>query len=181
MIRRDLLILVLSACAVSASAGCSHATPPATASAAHASDPRDLAWLNELVKALETGTATREQVVAFLGTDAGPSPTNEGGRVVRPRSALLASATVYPLPHIEIKVAMDLAFTPGAMPTLDALAHRLGSFDPVPRAPDDFGSGEKFVHYSQRADTKTEVRIFAELAHDAGRRVAKLHIDVEAL
>ena len=143
----------------------------------NATDPADLAWLDELVKALATGTVTREQVIAFLGDDAGPAPDRTGGRVVRPRSKLLASATVYPLAHIDTPVAMDIVFAPGASPSLDALERRLGAFKPTPRAPDDFTSGPKFALYVDRKDTRTTVRVFAELAKGAQRDVAKLFLD----
>jgi len=139
-------------------------------------DTHDLDWLDGLVKGLATGTMTREQAIAFLGDDAGPDSSRQGGRLVRPRSKSLASASVYPLDHIGTPVAVEIAFAPDAMPTLDALAAKLGPFRPMPRAPDDFRSGDKFACYVERADTKTTVRIFAEQDRTS-KRIAKLFVD----
>ena len=136
----------------------------------------DLDWLDQLVKDLSTGTMTREQAIAFLGDDAGQDSSRQGARLVRPRSKTLASASVYPLDHIGTPVAIEIAFAPDEMPTLDALAAKLGPFRPMPRAPDDFTSGDKLACYVERADTKTTVRIFAEQDR-ASKRIAKLSLD----
>ena len=163
----------------SASASTRQEALPGTSAAETAmntTDPHDLDWLDRLVKSLGTGTFTREQTISFLGDDAGPDSVHQKGRLVRPRSKLLASATVYPLEHIHTPVAMDLVFAPDAQPTLDELGARLGPFRGPVRAPDDFTSGDKYSRYIERADTKTTVRVFAEIDR-ATRRVAKLFLD----
>lgn len=157
---------------------CPHPSAPVAAeSTMNTNDTKsDLDWVNQLVNALATGTFTREQAIAFLGEDAGPDPSHEKGRLVRPRSKLLASASVYPLEHIGTPVAIDVVFAPGSAPTLDRLAARLGPFAPMPRAPDDFTSGDKLAHYVERAGSKTSVRVFAELDRES-KHVAKLFFD----
>ncbi|HEY1954727.1 MAG TPA: hypothetical protein VGH28_03930 [Polyangiaceae bacterium] len=136
----------------------------------------DLAWIRALVKGLGDGTLTRARAVSALGDDGGADPTHEGGRIVRPRNRTIASALVYPLPHIATPVAIELDFARGAEPSLDAIARSVGELRPLPRAPDDFSSGERLARYVDRDDTKITVRVIAELDRES-KRVAKLFVD----
>jgi hypothetical protein len=44
------------------------------AAPANPKSPSDLGWLTELVRTLAARKVTREQLIAHLGTDTGPSP-----------------------------------------------------------------------------------------------------------
>jgi hypothetical protein len=136
----------------------------------------DLDWLDRLISAMKLG-ASREEVVAFLGDDAGPLTDGTDGRSVRPRSKLLAEASVYRLPHIEEPVVVDITFSRAGMPALEAVTKHVGALRPVAPAPDDFASGPKLVHYVESPSTKIEVRVFVEL-DGVTRRVAKLNVHV---
>ena len=137
---------------------------------------RDLRWLKKLVHALATGKATRNQVIKYLGRDAGKDPNNPTHRRVKPHSRFIKRAVVYPLTHIGTPVAMDIYFTTAGRPTFAALKKLLGRFRPVPRNPGDFRSGPRFAHYFTPKGSKTTVRVFAELTRSK-QRVVKLFLD----
>lgn len=153
--------------------------PPAEAftGVATPKNPSDLAWLTELVRTLAARKVTREQVIGYLGTDAGASPENSSRRRVRPHSPYLASVEVYALSHVRIEVAVDIEIAENARPNRSAIESAVGALTPMPRNPDDFSSGPRLAHYE--AGAYATARVFVELDSRDPTRVAKIHVDAD--
>jgi hypothetical protein len=142
-------------------------------------DAGDLAWLGELARVLASRPVTRDEVIAYLGRDDGPSPNDSRRRRVRPHSAHLAMVEVYPLAHIQIDVALDIEFQASSRPARSAMEQALGALRSMPRSPDDFSSGEKLAHYVN--GTYATARVFVELDRKDPSRVAKVHVDADGV
>ena len=142
-------------------------------------NPNDLEWLTTLVQTLANQAVTRDEVIAYLGEDAGPSPNDSKRRRVRAHSPYVESVEVFSLPHVKIDVALDLRFKSGSEPGRSAMEQAVGALGFMPRAPGDFSSGTKLSHYERGSHGTT--RVFVELAKNDETRVVGLHIDVDGV
>jgi len=118
--------------------------------------------------------ATRKEALAvFFGVDSADVPS-DGWSAVRRHG--LVRVRIYDLPHAGIDIAVELVFADGSRPRLADLEARLGKPRSLPRAPDDFSSGDRVAFYPQSGGSPAFVRVFAELERN-GSRVAVLQID----
>lgn len=166
-----------------ASASSAEAPPPEApspfAGPATQRNPVDLAWLTELVRVLADEPATREQVGAYLGKDAGPDMQHPNGRLIRGHSPYFEKASVYPLPHLKIEVAVDISLAANSRPNRSAIGSVLSPLEAMPRAPDDFSSGPKLAHY--RKGKHGTARVFVELDPKNQNEVRSIHVDVDGV
>ena len=177
--------LVLAAALLSACAGADKAAvsaQPAGTSAARSggegtSMPRpaavDLAWLDRVVEMFQTVTTREEALASFFGINLADVPS-DGWSAVRRYG--LARVRIYDLPHAGIDIAVELVFADGSRPRLADLEARLGNSRSLPRAPDDFSSGDRVAFYPQSGGSPAWVRVFAELERN-GSSVRGLQID----
>jgi len=133
----------------------------------------DLAWLDQVVELFQTSTTRREALASFFGINLADVPS-DGWSAVRRHG--LVRVRIYDLPHAGIDIAVELVFADGSRPRLADLEARLGGSRSLPRAPDDFSSGDRVAFYPQSGRSPAWVRVFAELERN-GSTVTRLQID----
>ena len=153
--------------------------PPSFSKPMHQESVQDLQWVKVLVLALNAGGVTIEQTIAFLGEKVGTDPWDSTRQLVKPWSIHIQSATVYPLLHIDVPVAVNIEFKPGSTPELTSLQELFGEFRRVRFRTDDF-SGRKYVlAYYRPEKAPMNGRILAALLRSNEQLVVRLKVDAE--
>jgi hypothetical protein len=177
--------LVLAAALLSACAGADKAAVSAQSAGTSAARPGgegtsmsrpaavDLAWLDRVVEMFHARTTRKEALAALFGVDLADA-SSDGWSTVRRHG--LVRVRIYDLPHAAIDIAVDVVFADGSRPRLADLEARLGNSRSLPRAPDDFSSGDRVAFYPQSGGSPAWVRVFAELERN-GSSVRGLQID----
>ncbi|MEN6318411.1 MAG: hypothetical protein ABFD82_06605 [Syntrophaceae bacterium] len=133
----------------------------------------NLDWLDQVVVMLQTNTTRKEDLASFFGINLAKKPSDGWSAVSKYG---LVKVKIYDLPHIAIDIAVDVVFEDGLRPRLAELERRLGKSHLVPRAPDDFSSGNRVAFYPQSGKSPVFVRVFAEMEKNKSTLI-KLQID----
>jgi hypothetical protein len=120
----------------------------------------NLSWLDQVIVMLQTNTARKETLAAFFGINL-TNASSDGWSAISKYG--LVKVRIYDLPHVTIDIALDVVFEDGSRPRLGDLEARLGNSHLVPRAPDDFSSGDRVAFYPQNGESPAFVRVFSEL------------------
>lgn len=133
----------------------------------------NLDWLDQVVVMLQKNTTRKEDLASFFGINLANAPSDRCSTIYKYG---LVKVKIYDLQHVAIDIAVDVVFEDGSRPHLAELERRLGNSHLVPRAPDDFSSGNRAALYPQSGKSPVFVRVFAELEKDKST-VIKLQID----